>query len=188
MVLNQSMKVFFSFLLLVASLTIVDSTLFNGDRMMSGLKKVAKAVDPRQVVCLAENIFHEAGGEVLLGQAAVARVVVNRINHGFGKTPCAVVQQETVITATDTNESTRVCQFSWWCDENKVAPERNDPSYKQAKAVAYQVLAYDAYSEVVPSNTLYFHNTSTDPKWPHQRVGQIGNHVFYNKKKMNRER
>jgi spore germination cell wall hydrolase CwlJ-like protein len=55
--------------------------------------KVAKVVDPKQLTCMAKNIFYEAGSESLNGQAAVARVVMNRIAHGFGKDPCAVIYQ-----------------------------------------------------------------------------------------------
>jgi len=33
---------------------------------------VAKVVDPKQLACMAKNIFYEAGGESILGQAAVA--------------------------------------------------------------------------------------------------------------------
>jgi spore germination cell wall hydrolase CwlJ-like protein len=59
--------------------------------------KVAKKVDPKQLACLAKNIFYEAGGEPILGQAAVARVVLNRITHGFGSNPCNVIYQATTI-------------------------------------------------------------------------------------------
>ena len=41
--------------------------------------KVAKTVDPKQLACMAKNIFYEAGNESINGQAAVARVVMNRI-------------------------------------------------------------------------------------------------------------
>ena len=52
---------------------------------------VVKVIDPKQLACMAKNIFYEAGNESIMGQAAVARVVLNRINHGFAKTPCAVI-------------------------------------------------------------------------------------------------
>lgn len=183
MILSKSMKVVFSLLLIASSLTVIDKNLFNGDHIINNLKRVAKIVDPRQVTCLAENIFHEAGGESLMGKAAVARVVINRINHGFGRTPCAVVHQESKVISDDTGEEVRVCQFSWTCDSSKSSPVNNNAVYTQSKTIAYQVLAYDAYNDVVPNNTLFFHNTTIDPKWPYQRVKQIGNHVFYNKKK-----
>jgi spore germination cell wall hydrolase CwlJ-like protein len=57
-------------------------------------EKVAKVVDHKQLQCLADNIYFEAGGESTEGKAAVARVVLNRISHGYGSTPCQVVYQQ----------------------------------------------------------------------------------------------
>jgi hypothetical protein len=44
----------------------------------------AKTVDPKQFKCLTDNIYYEAGNQGTLGQAAVGRVVLNRVKHGFG--------------------------------------------------------------------------------------------------------
>ena len=88
--------------------------------------KVAKIVDPKQLNCLAKNIFYEAGGESLSGQAAVARVVMNRIAHGFGKNPCAVVYQVSHVDklVDDEIRKVKLCQFSWVC-EDKGDPNKN---------------------------------------------------------------
>jgi spore germination cell wall hydrolase CwlJ-like protein len=147
--------------------------------------KVAKAVDPKQLACMAKNIFYEAGGEPLLGQAAVARVVMNRINHGFGSNPCNVIYQATYVEKENEYGDTykaKLCQFSWVC-ENKAEPNKNSPRYIQAKNIAYEVMANDAYAEVVPKSTLFFHNLSVSPSWPYQQVKKIGNHIFYSKEK-----
>jgi len=61
--------------------------------------KIAKTVDPKQLTCMAKNIFYEAGSESINGQAAVARVVMNRIAYGFGKDPCAILFITTRATA-----------------------------------------------------------------------------------------
>ena len=147
--------------------------------------KVAKLVDEKQLKCLADNIYYEAGSESIHGQAAVARVVLNRIRYGFANTPCQVVYQTNIITKIDeaTQEMVKVklCQFSWVCEnnKNKIHPAR----YRTAKQVAYDVLAFDAYKDVVPRTTLFFHNLSIQPNWPHHKVKQIGNHIFYTKAK-----
>jgi len=146
----------------------------------------AKPVDSKQLQCLAENIYHEAGNESLTGQAAVAWVVINRVHHGFASTPCNVVYQTAWITKL--NEETldeykvRMCQFSWVC-EGKARPNATDPRYQRAKQVAYEVLAYDAYNEVLPRTALFFHNLTVDPLWPYKQVARIGNHIFYSKQK-----
>ena len=146
--------------------------------------KVAKIVDPKQLTCLAKNIYFEAGSEPLLGQAAVARVVINRIRHGFGSTPCNVIYQSTVVQKENEDGETqkvKLCQFSWVC-EGKDDP-KNNARYLQAKQVAYDVLAYDAYDDVVPKSTLFFHNASIAPGWAYNSVKRIGNHIFYSKSK-----
>lgn len=174
-------KTILSLIILVAGFTFVDRELVMHDPVAQGLVKVARAVDPRQLKCLAENIFYEAGGEDLLGQAAVARVVMNRVKHGFASTPCGVVHQKTVV-ATDDGAPRTLCQFSWACED--VDPiGSNNRRYTEAKQVAYQVLAYDAYEGVIPKSTLFFHNTSVNPQWPYHKVAKIGNHVFYSKTK-----
>jgi spore germination cell wall hydrolase CwlJ-like protein len=147
----------------------------------------AKPVDNKQLKCLAENIFYEARGESVTGKAAVARVVMNRVNHGFASTPCNVIYQ--VTTVTKINEETldeykvRLCQFSWVC-ENRQKINVNDPKYIQAMDIAYQVLAYDAYHDVLPRSALFFHNLTVDPFWPYKQVARIGNHIFYSKQKV----
>jgi len=144
--------------------------------------KVAKIVDPKQLTCMAKNIFYEAGSESLNGQAAVARVVMNRIAHGFGKDPCAVIYQASYVDKLidDEMQKVKLCQFSWVC-EGKNEPNKNSTKYKQAEQVAYDVLAHDAYTDVVPKSTLFFHNLSVDPLWPYKQVAKIGNHIFYSK-------
>jgi spore germination cell wall hydrolase CwlJ-like protein len=145
---------------------------------------VAKLVDPKQLKCLAKNIFYEAGGEPLIGQAAVARVVMNRIAYGFEKNPCAVIYQSNMIDrlVDDEIQKVKLCQFSWVC-EGKGEPNQNNPTYKQAERVAYEVLAYDAYIDVLPKTALFFHNLQVDPLWPYKQVAKIGNHIFYSKNK-----
>jgi len=143
-----------------------------------------KIVDAKQLACMTKNIFYEAGSESILGQAAVARVVMNRVNHGFAKTPCAVVYQSHVVEKIVDDEAVKVklCQFSWVC-EGKGEPNINSPRYKQAQQVAYEVMANDAYSDVVPNSTLFFHNLTVDPLWPYKQVAKIGNHIFYSRAK-----
>lgn len=139
-------------------------------------------VDEKQLKCLTTNIYYEAGGESEHGKAAVARVVMNRVAHGFANTPCSVIYQSTIVTRMgedlDTTKTVKVCQFSWVC-ENKGSPNKNSLSYKQSERIAYQVLANNAYRNVVSSSTLFFHNLSVAPAWSYARAKQIGNHVFY---------
>lgn len=147
--------------------------------------KVAKVVDPKQLACMAKNIFYEANGEPLQGQAAVARVVMNRIQHGFASNPCNVIYQASYVEKQNDEGDTykqKMCQFSWVC-EGKGEPNKNSPGYIKAKQIAYDVLANDAYEDVIPKSALFFHNSSVEPGWPYQHAKKIGNHIFYGKGK-----
>ena len=139
-----------------------------------------KKIDMKQIACMARNIYYEAGAETMPGQAAVARVVMNRVNHGFAETPCKVIYQKTLI-----NENI-VCQFSWVC-EDKSDPSKANPKYKRALQVAYEVMVFDMHKNVVPKSALFFHANTIDPLWPYKQVARIGNHIFYSKQKVSNE-
>lgn len=141
-------------------------------------------VDAKQIACMAKNIFYEARGESILGQAAVAQVVMNRVRYGFEKNPCAVVYQATTVKrdTDDGVEYVKICQFSWVC-ESKPELNKNNARYKQAERIAYEILANNKYADILPKNTLFFHNASIDPGWSYRKVATIGNHVFYSREK-----
>lgn len=136
-----------------------------------------KNVDAKQLQCLATNIYYEAGHETIKGQAAVARVVMNRVQNGFAKNACAVVYQKTW------SQDKMVCQFSWVC-EGKQTPA-NNYRYAIAKQVAYDVMVNGMYHDIIPKTALFFHSIEIDPLWPYKQVARIGNHVFYSKAKKN---
>lgn len=144
--------------------------------------KSAKKINVEHLKCLATNIYHEAGSEPYIGQVAVARVVLNRIKHGFAPNPCKVVYQITEVPLVDDPDSKKkVCQFSWVC-EGKNTPVRNQ-KYQQAEEIARMVLVENKWHEVIPNNVLFFHAVSVNPGWNYQKVMTIGNHVFYSKGK-----
>lgn len=133
----------------------------------------------RQLRCLARNVYYEAGTEPYQGQLAVAQVTINRARSGqFPRDLCAVVSQS------QWRSGTRICQFSWYCDNTKnrnLHVSNTHPSYLAAKAVLLQgarvaKLGGDAY---------YFHNTSVtvgnNPYY--RRITQIGHHIFYRHEK-----
>ena len=138
------------------------------------LQLTNKVVDMKQIICMANNIFYEAGSESRKGQAAVAHVVLNRVRHGFGSNPCKVINQVTQVN------DKKVCQFSWVC-ENKGPPNKRDARYVKALQTAYEVMVMGMYKDVIPRSALFFHNLTVQPNWPHRKVAEIGNHVFYSK-------
>lgn len=132
--------------------------------------------DTKQIACLAKNIFYEAGSETIYGQAAVARVVMNRVAYGFASNPCEVVYQKTTFN------DKLICQFSWVC-EGRADPNKNSDKYKAAEQVAYEVIVNKQYMDIIPKSALFFHSIHIDPLWPYKQVAVIGNHVFYSKSK-----
>jgi spore germination cell wall hydrolase CwlJ-like protein len=184
--------IFISAILIMANTEVIFEE--EEQQIVAAPKPQPKPVDPKQLKCLATNIFYEAGSESEKGKQAVARVVMNRINYGFASDPCSVVYQVStvlrpVIVDPDSEydgepfKKVKLCQFSWVCESNRKPLNPNDPRYKQSERIAHNVLAHDSYKEVIPSTVLFFHNLWVNPMWPYKKVAQIGNHIFYEKPK-----
>jgi N-acetylmuramoyl-L-alanine amidase len=117
--------------------------------------------------CLAQNIYFEARGESIDGQAAVAWVTLNRLmDSQFPDTVCDVVWQRS--------------QFSWTHDGKSDTP-RDADSWQRAQRIALDVVNQYAPENDITSGSTYFHERSISPSWSKrfERVGQIDNHIFY---------
>jgi spore germination cell wall hydrolase CwlJ-like protein len=134
----------------------------------SDLTKDAK----KQVDCLAENIYHEAGYESEKGKQAVALVTLNRTqDERFPSQICEVVKQKTQGT----------CQFSWFCMPVKL--NRNTDAYKQSMEVALFVYANYEKLKDVTDGALYYHADYVNPRWRNvEKTTVIGRHIFYKEK------
>jgi spore germination cell wall hydrolase CwlJ-like protein len=130
-----------------------------------------------QLECLAINIYREAGHENFEGKVAVAQVTMNRVATGqFGKDVCGVVYQKNIVM------EKVVCQFSWACDSAVKARPVNTAAYNESYAVAKKVLL-EGFKLDVLKEALYYHANYVNPKWPLEKIGSIGNHIFYKGKK-----
>jgi spore germination cell wall hydrolase CwlJ-like protein len=175
-------RIIVSFFLLLFTLPIVYSvnqSLTQPVIVEQAETEIKNPVDLKHLKCLAAGIYYEANGEPLVGQIAVARVIMNRVLHGFAKDPCAVVYQTTTKT-NDEGEKIKLCQFSWVCDGKMIPPESN-PRFVKAVAIARQILEEDKWRDIIPNNTLFFHNLTVAPQWTYRQVATIGNHIFYSK-------
>jgi len=146
---------------------------------------VALAKQPKvdnQLLCLAKNIYYEAGLETRDGMIAVAQVTINRAGTGnFPGTVCGVVNQKTqvVVQQQDRPVTKTICQFSWVCSPPagvRYVSDRWNESLAVATEVMYNGLRLD---NDVMAQALYFHNTSVNPGWRLLKIARIGNHVFY---------
>lgn len=125
----------------------------------------------RQIMCVADNIYYEAGNQSIVGKKAVAYVTLNRMVDSESKWPtdaCEVVYQRT--------NRQSVCQFSWVCGPRR--PKENETwelSYNIAHHVWHQ---YDRSTDPTDGAT-FFHATYVRPQWNYQKTVQIGDHIFY---------
>lgn len=131
----------------------------------SDLTKEAK----RQVDCLTENIYHEAGIESQEGKQAVAFVTINRTqDERFPSSICSVVKQK----------SQRTCQFSWFCTHVKI--DKESLAYKESLEAALHVYANYENLKDVTGGALYYHADYVKPRWKGLEITRtIGRHIFY---------
>ncbi len=127
----------------------------------SPLLQSAKQSD---IDCLARNIYHEARGEPLNGQIAVAQVTVNRVESGeFQSSICRAVYASR--------------QFSW--TNTKPKKIKDIKAWEASVAVATAVLTKSVH---LPNfKALYFHTKQVKPSWNRNKrvLAVIGNHIFY---------
>ena len=129
-----------------------------------GLSKEAE----RQINCLADNIYNEAGNQGYYGMKAVGLVTMNRAeNQYFPKDVCDVVYQK----------NKHACQFSWVCHTKRVKVDAQ--LYSSAKHIATRVFLYYEDLEDITQGALFFHADYINPRWNYVKTVVIGNHIFY---------
>ena len=132
----------------------------------------------KQLDCLAINIYREAGYEPFEGKVAVAQVTLNRVENGrFGKDVCGVVYQKNVVM------ERVVCQFSWYCDSTHRNRPVNKEAYNESYEVAKKVLL-EGFRLSVLKDALFYHATYVNPRWNLEKIGVIGQHIFYKPKEI----
>lgn len=154
--------------LFTISAVIFISTAFSSDKIIEVQYNQLTKAAQKQVDCLAQNIYHEAGYEPEAGKEAVAMVTLNRVNDPrYPKDICGVVKQKVNST----------CQFTWYCEGKSAI--RDYFVYNQARDVAVYVYAnYEKLSDVT-QGALYYHADYVNPRWKLQKTTKIGRHIFY---------
>jgi spore germination cell wall hydrolase CwlJ-like protein len=137
-------------------------------------REQARELERQNIACLARNVYHEARGEPLEGQYAVAEVTMNRLASArYPNSVCAVVHEK----RWDAIRKRYVGAFSW--TEFYSVPEPEGEAWALAQKVAE-----DVYHRRVPprvDGATFYHATWIKPSWARkqQRVARIGRHVFY---------
>ena len=131
-----------------------------------------------QVQCMALNVYYEARGSNLADKAAVADVVLNRVNDSrYPDTVCGVVKQG--MQNADGSMRRNKCQFSWYCDGKHDRPQDQD-RWVEAQGIAWNMVEEGKYRGITEGAT-HYHATYVNPRWAStlQLVGSIGAHIFY---------
>lgn len=132
------------------------------------------------LMCMAVNIYHEAGNQSMLGQIAVAQVVMNRVaDSRFPDTVCEVVKE--AVTYKGTNKPVlHKCQFSWYCDGKKDEPNFESNTWSLALEHASIMLTKTIVLDVTEGAT-HYHATYVRPAWAKTktRTTRIDRHIFY---------
>ena len=127
--------------------------------------------------CLTTAVYFEARSEPLLGQLAVATVVLNRVKSTHYSI-CGVVYRG----ASNFN----ACQFSFAC-EGKADMVDDADAWREALEISKLVVANDSktYSVVLDNlaTATNYHADYVDPRWSRSlnRVAKIGRHIFYSR-------
>lgn len=122
-------------------------------------------------LCLSQAIYFEARNQSVLGQIAVADVILNRVDHGrFPNTICGVVFQG--------EERRNRCQFSFACDG---LPETAYEMGAWAKSEALADLIMRGFRPPLTRYATFYHAEYVSPSWAKAFVETtvIGDHIFY---------
>jgi spore germination cell wall hydrolase CwlJ-like protein len=137
-------------------------------RQLTENQKVAQEFN-EQLICMAKNVYYEAGSESYEGKLAVAQVTINRTNNpNFPNTVCGVVYHKTNGTY----------QFSWVGE--KVSEIKNKYAWEESLIVARKALTeHKLHDTIFKTKAMFYHNNQVNPGWKLKYVTKIGNHLFY---------
>ena len=119
-----------------------------------------------QANCIAVAVYHEARGETLEGQLAVARVIMNRASSGrYPNSWCGVVKQP--------------WQFSFVRSGRMPGVDVGSTAWRNALGVT-RIAIHNAVPSL-QNDVLWYHANYVAPSWGRRltRVSQIGAHIFY---------
>ncbi len=126
----------------------------------------------REKRCLAEAVYFESRSETETGQAAVAQVVLNRVNSGlYPSSICGVVYQN--------RHHYKACQFSFACEGRSLRITEHS-AWITAVRIANEVMEGRTYISDVGHST-HYHTNYVRPRWARAltKMDVIGRHIFY---------
>lgn len=134
-------------------------------RFAGGAEDLARATD-----CLAAAQIYEAGDD-MVGEQAVAQVVLNRVRHpAFPKSVCGVVFQG--------QERRTGCQFTFTCD-GALARTPSPAAWQRARTIAKGALSGAVFRPV--GLATHYHTDWVVPYWSASldKTAKVGTHLFF---------
>lgn len=116
-------------------------------------------------ICLALVLYHEARGEPIEGQLAVAETVFNRMEKGaYPDSVCGVATQAKQY-ATTTVDNLLPTEIEAW----------------EKSLLISQLIVLDPEGTLPQTGATHFHTTDSRPWWAGKLhpLGEIGGHRFY---------
>ena len=125
----------------------------------------------RALTCLTQAIAYEAGYEPMIGQQAVAEVILNRTHSPVYPTSVCGVVYQGALRSTG-------CQFTFTCDGSL---RRRLPDRVLARAREVAAAALDNQMPQLVAGAMNYHADYVSPYWAPtmERVAKIGRHIFY---------
>lgn len=131
----------------------------------------ARTLNPDDLFCIATAVYHEARGEPITGQIAVAYAIKNRVgSNDFPDTACGVVYDEKYAV-----------QFT---GIKKARPDYSSKAWDRAVEVA--VLSWIGFVDDPTGGARFYYNPkkAERPSWTRIKIAAIiGNHTFFDKYK-----
>jgi spore germination cell wall hydrolase CwlJ-like protein len=131
------------------------------------------------LMCMATNIYHEAKNQPMVGQIAVAQVVMNRANDSrYPDNVCDVIKQG--LTYKNGKVVLGKCQFSWYCDGKKDDVDKKSEKWRNSLRYASMVITNRITLDVTEGAT-HYHATYVRPAWARTKTKtvRINRHIFY---------
>ena len=150
-------------------------------KIVSWTHKIKNLVDMNvmQENCLTTAIYFEARSESVLGQLAVATVILNRVKASNSSASiCGVVYKGA--------NHLNACQFSFACDGKPDVPD-DMRAWNTALNITTLALTNDEENPDqqmrILANATNYHADYVDPSWSKSlnRVTKIGRHIFYSR-------
>ena len=131
------------------------------------------------IMCLAMAIYFEARGEPMVGQVAVAQVIMTRVyDHRFPNKVCDVVKEGYYYSWDKSKPIRDKCQFSFWCDGK---PEIVNDMVAWGFAIDIAEATMEGYLYDTTSGATHYHAHYVSPSWSEKftRTVRINDHIFY---------